>query len=70
MLLTRLGFNSTMVVNGDPEQSDLPNGKSGFKPMLDKLRAIQAETEGLAVVSLHAEDIVRHPLVAALLKHI
>lgn len=70
MLLTRLGFNATMVVNGDPEQSDLPNGKSGFKPMLDKLRAMQAETEGLAVVSLHAEDIVRHPLVAALLKHI
>lgn len=60
MLLTRLGWNSSMVVTGDPEQSDLLPGMSGLKEVAEKL-------EGLDKVSLtrfSRSDVVRHPLVA------
>ena len=63
MLLTRLGWHSTMVVTGDPDQSDLLNGLSGLKDAADRL----ATVPGIAVVQLGDEDIVRHPLVASML---
>ncbi len=63
MLLTRLGWNSTMVVTGDPNQSDLLPELSGLGPVAEKL-----ETVGnIAVVRLADRDIVRHPLVAEML---
>ncbi len=63
MLLTRLGWNSTMVVTGDPNQSDLLPGISGLGPVAEKLEAVS----NIAVVRLQDRDIVRHPLVAELL---
>jgi phosphate starvation-inducible PhoH-like protein len=63
MLLTRLGWHSTMVVTGDPAQSDLLDGMSGFKEVARRL----TEVPGIAVVTLQEADIVRHPLVAAML---
>jgi phosphate starvation-inducible PhoH-like protein len=63
MLLTRLGWNSTMVVTGDPAQSDLLPEMSGLKEIADKME----EVEGVAVRRLEAKDIVRHPLVASML---
>ena len=63
MLVTRLGAGSTMVVTGDPEQSDLMDGMSGLAEVADRAEGV----EGLAIVRLAAEDIVRHPLVARLL---
>lgn len=64
MLLTRLGWNSTMIITGDPAQSDLLNGLSGLTEAADRLN----EIEGIEVVTLHAEDVVRHPLVAKMLE--
>ncbi len=64
MLLTRLGWHSTMVVTGDPAQSDLLPELSGLKTVADKL----ATVEGAKVVKLDRRDIVRHPLVAAMLE--
>jgi phosphate starvation-inducible PhoH-like protein len=64
MLLSRLGWHSTMVITGDPEQSDLLDGISGLKPIAEKLDLI----EGIAVVRLKQGDIVRHPLVADMLE--
>ena len=64
MLLSRLGWHSTMVITGDPEQSDLLEGISGLKPIAEKLDLI----EGIAVVRLKQGDIVRHPLVADMLE--
>ena len=63
MLLTRLGWHSTMVITGDPDQTDLLDGLSGLAAIADKL----AGTEGVAVVRMGPEDVVRHPLVASML---
>jgi phosphate starvation-inducible protein PhoH and related proteins len=63
MLLTRLGWRSTMVLTGDPDQSDLLSGLSGYRDIAEKLERI----EGIAVVRLTDADIVRHPLVAGML---
>jgi phosphate starvation-inducible PhoH-like protein len=63
MVLTRLGWNSTMVVTGDPNQSDLLTGMSGLSDVADRLEALP----DAAVVRLADVDIVRHPLVASML---
>ncbi len=63
MLLTRLGWNSTMVVTGDPAQTDLLPELSGLTVISDKLEAI----DNIGVVRLQSDDIVRHPLVASML---
>jgi phosphate starvation-inducible PhoH-like protein len=63
MLLTRLGWNSTMVVTGDPNQSDLLPGVSGLSDVAERFEAVS----NIAVVRLSDVDIVRHPLVAEML---
>ncbi|MCC7305030.1 MAG: PhoH family protein [Alphaproteobacteria bacterium] len=63
MLLSRLGWHSTMVVTGDPDQSDLLDGVSGFSEIARRLDALP----NVAVVRLGQTDIVRHPLVAEML---
>ena len=63
MMLTRLGWHSTMVVTGDPDQSDLLDGLSGLAEIARRLDPI-AE---IAVVRLGDGDIVRHPLVGEML---
>lgn len=61
MLLTRIGTGSTMVLAGDLKQSDLPLVQQGaFKLAVKSLEGI----EGIGIVSLTGEDIVRHPLIA------
>ena len=63
MLLTRLGWHSTMVVTGDPAQTDLLPDLSGLHTVADKLESVP----NIAVVRLGDADIVRHPLVASML---
>ena len=63
MLLTRLGWHSTMVVTGDPHQSDLLPGVSGLADISARLEAV----DDIAVVRLAERDIVRHPLVASMI---
>jgi phosphate starvation-inducible PhoH-like protein len=63
MLLSRLGWHSTMVVTGDPDQSDLLDGLSGLDAISKKLEKVQ----NIAVIKLTQGDIVRHPLVAEML---
>lgn len=63
MLLTRLGWHSTMVVTGDPQQSDLLPGISGLADISARLEAVN----DIAVVRLAEQDIVRHPLVASMI---
>lgn len=60
MFLTRLGFGSRMVVTGDVTQMDLPAGRrSGLVQARDVLQGV----EGVAVVHLDGQDVVRHELV-------
>jgi phosphate starvation-inducible PhoH-like protein len=63
MFLTRLGFNSKMVITGDVTQTDLPAQKvSG----LDTVRRILQGIPGVAFVTLTSRDVVRHRIVAAI----
>lgn len=65
MFLTRLGFNSKMIVNGDISQIDLPNKvKSGLIDVKDKLGHVNA----IDFVYFMAKDVVRHPVVAEIIK--
>ncbi len=65
MFLTRLGENSRMVVNGDLSQVDLPRGIiSGLRDALDILK----DTPGIGSVRFSAADVVRHGLVAKIVK--
>jgi phosphate starvation-inducible PhoH-like protein len=60
MFLTRMGFGSKVVVTGDITQTDLPPGQaSGLMHCLKILKGI----DGIAIVQLGNDDIVRHPLV-------
>ena len=63
MLLTRLGWNSTMVLTGDPDQSDLLPEISGLKEVARRLD----ELNDVSVIRLKEKDIVRHPLVGQML---
>jgi phosphate starvation-inducible PhoH-like protein len=63
MLLTRLGWRSTMVMTGDPDQTDLLPGLSGLGDVAARLEKV---TE-ISVIRLGEADIVRHPLVGSML---
>ena len=63
MLLTRLGWRSTMVLTGDPDQTDLLPGISGLAEIASRLEQLVE----VPVVRLAEGDIVRHPLVASML---
>ena len=61
MFLTRMGFGSKCVVNGDVSQVDLPKGTpSGLVDAAEVLRDVR----GVAFTQFNAADVVRHPLVA------
>jgi phosphate starvation-inducible PhoH-like protein len=65
MVLTRQGFNSKMVVNGDITQVDLPAGRrSGLLDAIDVLKGV----EGISFVKFDDRDVVRHSLVQRIVK--
>src|SRR5881227_3414697 len=65
MVLTRLGFNSKMVINGDITQIDLPNARrSGLIEATEVLRGV----EGISFVQFDEKDVVRHTLVQRIVK--
>jgi len=64
MFLTRMGFNSKVVVTGDTSQVDLPgNVQSGLKVAQSILKGI----EGISFIEFSKADVVRHPLVAQII---
>ena len=60
MFLTRLGFNSKMVITGDITQIDLPIGISGLRTAIEVL----ADVDGMHFATLTSDDVIRHSLVA------
>jgi len=65
MFLTRLGFGGKAVITGDPSQTDLPRGqRSGLRDALDLLGDIR----GIGVCWFDDTDVVRHPLVADIIR--
>jgi phosphate starvation-inducible PhoH-like protein len=65
MFLTRLGFNSRMVITGDVTQVDLPDGRASG---LRQVGSVLIEIPGIAFVTLGAEDVVRHRIVASIVE--
>ncbi len=65
MFLTRLGFNSKMVVTGDITQIDLPSGK---KSGLKKVMKILKNVDDIAMCRFTQKDVVRHKLVQDIIK--
>lgn len=65
MFLTRLGFNSKMVVTGDITQIDLPSGK---KSGLKKVMRILKNVDDIAMCRFTQKDVVRHKLVQDIIK--
>jgi phosphate starvation-inducible PhoH-like protein len=65
MFLTRIGFGSRAVVTGDVTQVDLPKDKkSGLRDVIEILNGIK----GIEFVLLKEQDVIRHPLVAKIVK--
>ena len=65
MFLTRIGFNSKAVITGDITQVDLPRGaKSGLRHAIEVL----SEVNDISFNFFHAEDVVRHPVVARIVR--
>jgi phosphate starvation-inducible PhoH-like protein len=65
MVLTRQGFNSKMVVNGDITQIDLPSGRrSGLEDAVEVLKGVQ----GISFVQFDDKDVVRHSLVQRIVR--
>lgn len=66
MLLTRIGVNSKMVLAGDILQSDLSQNQQGaFQAVVNALR----DVNGIEVVSLTTDDIIRNPLIGDIEKN-
>jgi Phosphate starvation-inducible protein PhoH, predicted ATPase len=60
MVLTRMGFGSHLVINGDLTQIDLPKSiKSGLSHAIEVIE----DTEGIGITNFSSIDVVRHPLV-------
>lgn len=65
MFLTRMGWNTKMIVTGDLTQVDLPHGTtSGLREALDILKNV----DGISFVNMTGKDIVRHKLVTRIVK--
>ena len=65
MFLTRLGFNSKMIVTGDITQVDLDGGRpSGLRT----IRRVLHHVDGIAFIELTGDDVVRHRIVAAIVE--
>jgi phosphate starvation-inducible PhoH-like protein len=65
MFLTRLGFNSKMVITGDVTQVDLPSSRGSG---LIEVQAILKAVQGIDFVYFDEQDVVRHQLVSAIIR--
>jgi phosphate starvation-inducible PhoH-like protein len=65
MFLTRIGFGTTAVITGDLSQIDLPkHQKSGLRDAVEVLKGV----DGISFQFFEAKDVVRHPLVAKIVR--
>jgi phosphate starvation-inducible protein PhoH len=60
--MSRIGEFSKVFLCGDPEQSDLPFGKSGFSKVYDLFNNEESRENGIVCMELTEEDIVRSEL--------
>jgi phosphate starvation-inducible PhoH-like protein len=65
MFLTRLGFNSKMVITGDVTQIDLPSSRGSG---LVEIQKILRDVQGITFVYFSDQDVVRHHLVSSIIR--
>jgi phosphate starvation-inducible PhoH-like protein len=70
MFLTRFGYGTFVAVNGDLTQSDLPNSAIRENGLRWAARKLSGKLSNICVVNFKEEDIVRHPLITDILKHL
>ena len=66
MFLTRIGYNSKAVINGDIDQSDLRQDYSALGECVDRLEGVK----GLSVCELTEEDILRNGIIRRILSRL
>ena len=65
MFITRIGWNSKAVINGDVQQTDLPqSARGGLEEFIDRLY----EIDGVGMAKLTVEDIIRNDIISKILK--
>ena len=65
MFITRIGWNSKAVINGDVQQTDLPHSaRGGLEQFIDRLYDI----DGVGMAKLTEEDIIRNDIISKILK--
>lgn len=68
MFITRLGYDSIFVINGDESQSDLPNRtENGLNWVADKLKGVESS---INICEFRRSDVVRHPLISTILDYL
>jgi phosphate starvation-inducible PhoH-like protein len=67
LLLTRIGNNCKMIINGDIKQSDLPHHERGA---LDDFAKKLENIPDIAIVRLYDQDIIRNPIIAKILERL
>lgn len=67
LLLTRIGYNSKMVITGDLKQSDLPIHQQGA---LQTICNLLDDTEDIAIIKLYDIDIIRNPIISKILERL
>ena len=66
MLLTRIGENSKMIINGDLHQNK--NNDNGLYDLIDKLELNELYLNNIGYIQLEKEDIHRHPIIETILQ--
>lgn len=71
MLLTRIGINSKMIINGDLYQNKWihKKEKNGLEDLIYKLKFLKKNKEGIEIIELNNNDIQRHPLVSKIISY-
>ena len=67
MFITRIGINSRAVINGDVDQTDLPKSLQGG--LINIMERVNGVT-GVGLCQLESSDIVRHPIIGAILERL
>lgn len=68
MFVTRMGFGSYMAITGDITQIDLPETSRGSRSGLVHALSVLSPVDGIRVVTFSDKDVIRHPLVAKIVK--
>lgn len=70
LFLTRIGKNSKLLITGDPEQIDIRPTVAGWDCDLDYVADRLLDVPRIAVIDFEDADVVRHPLISAILKNL